>query len=184
MKKYITFLLAVFTLASCEEEKQVKVTPQAETKLIKAMEPFFTQNITGNNLAEQKLADDAGKAYLDLLKDESALSDYPVFYEAGMEAGNGKKWVKFRTGYTSEEISAIPLHKFYDRVTVQIMAKMNDEKAQSLRVNTPYYLTGKLIKKGWQVSDGHYEFKPRYVDYNLDLNNITYEITSITEQKQ
>ena len=116
---------------------------------------------------------------LDFLKEENSIIDYPVFFEQGLDAGGGKSWVKFRTGFGSEEISSIPSYKFYNRVSFQIMAKIDNDLAQTLKINTPYFLSGKLIEKGWRGSGGYYEFNPKYFDYNLSFDNVTYKIDEI-----
>lgn len=177
MKKLIYLVLLAVTF-SCAEESP-KLVPQKETALIKELEPYFTQNIKGNNLAEDKLAKDASKVYLDFLKKENSIADYPVFFESGLDAGGGKSWVKFRTGFGSSEISTFPSYKFYDRVSFQIMAKVDNEVAETLQIEKPYYLEGKLIEKGWRASGGYYEFNPSYFDYDLNFDNVTYKINAI-----
>lgn len=180
MKKLLLILVTIsITAASCGEEKSIKIKPQNDADVILLMEPFFSQNIKGNNLAEEKLADDASKVYLDFLKNDNSLSDYPVFYEMGMKAGNGKSWVKFRTGFGSGELSKIPSYKNYDRINLQLLAKVEDSVAQNLKENHAYFLFGKLVEKGWRGQDGLYEFKPYYFDYDLNFDNVTYKIDSI-----
>lgn len=178
MKKLLYVLFSI-TALSCSKKEPTKLVPQKETALIKELEPYFTQNIKGNNLAEDKLAKDASKVYLDFLKKENSIADYPVFFESGLDAGGGKSWVKFRTGFGSSEISTFPSYKFYDRVSFQIMAKVDNEVAENLQVNKPYFLEGKLIEKGWRASGGYYEFNPSYFDYDLNFDNVTYKINAI-----
>lgn len=177
MKKNLLFF--ALALYSCEKQEQHAAPVFMEVDLIKKMEPYLAQTNLANNLAQDKIANDAGKDYLDFVSEENSLADYPLFYEDGLDAGNGKSWVKFRTGFYSNETSLFSPIKNYGRVSFQLIGKIDSEKAVKLKTMHPYFISGKMLEKGWEGKTGYYPFKSSYIDNKLDFGNITYEITDI-----
>jgi hypothetical protein len=180
MKKILLYSIFFSSIIiSCKKENSEQEAKLIEPKIIVQLNNILNQKAE-NNLLENKLAKDASKIYLSFVSQENSLEDYPFVYEAGMEAENGYSWVKFRTAMYESEFSEIGKYKNYERVSFQLLGKMNNEEALKLKENTPYLISGKMIEKGWKGKENYYLYDfPSFIDGKLYFDNITYKISNV-----
>lgn len=172
-------MISVLAVASCSKEEQPAAPVFTEVGLIQRMEPYLVQTQVANNLAAEKIAKDAGKDFLEFAAKENSLADYPLFFESGTDAGGGQSWVKFRTGFFSNETSLFSPVRNYGRVSFQLVGKMDTEKAASLKPVHAYFISGKMVRSGWDGAAGKLPFNPTYTDSKLDFGTVTYNISEI-----
>lgn len=72
------------------------------------------QNVN-NDLLQEKLKKEASDIYINFVKNENSLNDYPVIFEIGIKASKGYSWVKLRTAIFEDEFSNLKQYKNYGK---------------------------------------------------------------------
>jgi len=179
MKRILAIITLSFLAISCEQKTNSNIeSALKETQLSKKLDTILKQNVE-NDLLEEKLKNDASDIYINFVKKENSLNDYPVVFETGIKASKGYSWVKLRTAIFDSEFPDLEKYKNYDKIAFQLLGKMKDVDAMNLKENTPYLVNGKFIEKGWHGQELYYPYNPTFIDGKLNFDNITYQITSI-----
>ncbi|MDV3585618.1 hypothetical protein CMU68_10480 [Elizabethkingia anophelis] len=184
MNKILLYTFLLLFILSCKKASEPVKIEYNVTKLSQALTPILSKEININNdLVEARVENELSLKYLELVKKDNFLDDYPVFFETGIPAGNGNSWVKLRTAvFPTEEDSIKGLYKDYKKFSFQLVGKMKSNEAENLKKGTPYLVKGKMVEKGWQGTNLYYDFFTKILDGNVDFGNITYDIKSIKPQ--
>ena len=184
MNKILLYTFLLLSILGCKKASEPVKIEYKETKLYQALTPILSKETNINNdLVKERVENELSLKYLELVKKEDFLDDYPVFFETGIPAGNGNSWVKLRTAiFSTEEDSIKGLYKDYKKFSFQLLGKMKSTDAENLKKDTPYLIKGKMIEKGWQGTNLYYDFITKIIDGNVDFGNITYNIKSIKPQ--
>ncbi|MDV4078151.1 hypothetical protein CMT44_04195 [Elizabethkingia anophelis] len=184
MRKFLLYTILGLSIISCKKDPEPVKIEYKETKLSKALTPILSKETNiDNDLVEERVKNELSQKYIELVKKEDFLDDYPVFFETGIPADNENSWVKLRTAvFYTESDSIKGLYKDYKKFSFQLLGKIKNIEAEKLKKDTPYLVKGNMIEKGWKGVNRYYDFTISIIDGNVDFGNITYNIKSIKPQ--